>query len=109
MTIRTRQVRIKVSSGVFEVLALRGKRLKIAAFTLCENNVAGFTVIGLYRLARGSFVFLVVATETTQPVLMSDIVRVNAPVGLSIRENRLGIEALHLGNRRRRPDRWPTP
>src|SRR5436309_2820306 len=99
VTVGAGQVGIEFAAGVGEIEAFRGQRLELRALALRDDRVTRGTVARAHGLAERGLVFVVVAAETAGPVLVADVVRVNAPVGLAFGEDRRGENLLHRGNR----------
>src|SRR5436190_4825468 len=72
---------------VEESVALRAELAELAGAALRENRVTGIAIAGRnHFLSARRLVHSVVAAEAAGPVLVADVVRIRAPVGLHFRE-----------------------
>ena len=85
-----------ISSRMLELLAFRRELIQLRAVALGEDCVAGIAIIGLDRpLAIRSFVQTVVTPEAARPIFVADVIRIDFPTGLHLREEVVGINLLH--------------
>ena len=70
-----------------EIIALRVELCHLLVVSLGKYEVTRFAIIRLDRaLAIGSFVVSIVASKTTIPVLMAEVIRIGTPIGFHFRE-----------------------
>src|SRR5215216_5178903 len=82
-----------------ELETLGAEQSQIGTFALRDNGVTRGAIVRLQLFTSGTLVFVVVTPEAAQPVLMAVVVRINRPVGFSLRENGGAEDRLHGGDR----------
>jgi hypothetical protein len=83
-----------------ELLARGCELLELGTGSLSQNGMAGIAIVGFDSAPPvGGFVFAIVATETTWPVFMANVVGVDFPMGAHFREEVVGIDLLDGVNR----------
>ena len=88
-------------SGHTDVVPVDGQAWTVDPFALSEQRVARVAITGSHALAVGRLVLGVMTAETAGPILVADVVRIDAPVRLALGENGRRKDLLHLGDRGR--------
>ena len=94
MAVAAKIRRVVVVLGMFELLA-EGQLLKLFAFALGDDGVAGIAVVGFdAESAIAGDVLAVVTTETALPIFVTDVVGIGAPIGFHVGKEIIGVNFL---------------
>ena len=86
---------IDLIPGMFKFLTIRSELLEFGAVSLCQDCVARIAIIGLNcPLPVRSLMLSIVTSETSRPIFVAGVFRVDLPTGLHFREEIIRIDLL---------------
>jgi hypothetical protein len=89
MAVDARKLGIEFTVGMIERKSLRDQILQFETFALRNDGMARRAITRFELFTRHALVSFTMTAETSGPIFVANIVRIEAPIGLPFGEDRL--------------------